>query len=452
MVQAPYINQKGELMNITVIGAGYVGLTTSLAFAEQGHNVVVVESDQAKLSLLHSSILPFYEEGMEDLLKKHKVSSKLHFTKNPKEAIEQSELLFITVGTPPRPNGTVDLSYIEGVAREIGTYLHDYRVIVIKSTVPVGTAEKIVQIIKEHLPKSIEFDVVSNPEFLREGNALYDALHPDRIIVGCETARAKEHMEKLYNDTDAPILFTTRRDAEMIKYASNAFLAMKISFMNELARVSERLGVNIANVAKGMGSDPRIGPDFLRAGIGYGGSCFPKDTSALLAMSSEIGMSLKIVEATIEVNETQVRWFLEKIVRALGTLEGKRIGILGLTFKPKTDDIREAMSLKLIEQLLTHKAVVSAYDPKGLEAVQRFFPQVQYATEPLQALNNVDATVVVTEWDEIVHLNWKEAKNLVRQPYLFDGRNALEPKLMEELGFNYEGVGIARKGNLDGKS
>lgn len=437
-------------MNITVIGAGYVGVTTSIAFAEQGHKVIVVEKDHSKLALLKKSILPFYEQGMEELLKKN--AQRLIFTANLEKAIEQSELIFITVGTPPLPNGAVDLSYIEEVARDIGLCIYEYRVIVVKSTVPVGTGAKIKQIINEVISKNVEFDVVSNPEFLREGNAIYDALHPDRIVIGCETARAKEIMEDLYKATGAPILFTTQNEAEMIKYASNAFLAAKISFINELARVSEKIGVNINNVAKGMGLDPRIGTDFLRAGIGYGGSCFPKDTSALLAMSKEVGMSMKIVEAIVEVNETQVQWFLEKIVRSLGSLEGKRIGLLGLTFKPKTDDIREAMSLKLIEQLLAHHAEISAYDPKGIEKVKRMFPQIHYTSDPIKALNEVDATIVVTEWEEIVHLDWMEAKRRVRQPYLFDGRNALDPNIMAEYGFYYEGVGNTGKVDPDGQT
>lgn len=438
-------------MNIAVIGAGYVGVTTSLAFAEQGHRVIVIDNNKEKLSLLSEGILPFYEEGMEALLNKHLEKKQLNFTMNLIEGIQQSELIFITVGTPPLPNGAVDLSYIEEVARDIGKGLSEYRVIVVKSTVPVGTGERITHIIKKELTREIEFDVISNPEFLREGNAMKDALSPDRIVVGSESTRGKKVMEKLYKDTSAPILFATRREAEMIKYASNAFLATKISFMNELARVSERLGINIVNIAKGMGMDSRIGPDFLRAGIGYGGSCFPKDTSALLAMSSEVGTSMKILEATIEVNETQVSWFFEKIVLALGSLKGKRIGILGLTFKPNTDDIREAMSLKIIEQLLTEEAIISAYDPKGMEAVKKIFPQVRYSSNPLDALHKVDATIVVTEWDDIVDVDWKEARSRVHQSYLFDGRNALNPELMEKFGFRYEGVGIAKKENSDGQ-
>ncbi|TKC19649.1 UDP-glucose dehydrogenase family protein [Robertmurraya kyonggiensis] len=442
-------------MNIAVIGAGYVGVTTSIAFAEQGHHVFVVDLDKEKLEKLNHSILPFYEDGMEELLMKLVEQQHLIFTDSIQAAVRQSELIFIAVGTPPLPSGAANLEQIEQVSKAVGSALQEYRTIVIKSTVPIGTGEKVEFIIKEELDlrkKDIEFDVVANPEFLREGNALHDALYPDRIVVGCENMRARKMMEKLYQNSIAPILFTNRKEAELVKYASNAFLATKISFINELARVSEQLGINISVVSKGMGMDRRIGADFLRAGIGYGGSCFPKDTRALLAMSSEVGMPLKILEAVVEINETQVDWFMEKIVKSIGSLEGKHIGLLGLTFKPNTDDIREATSLKLIQELLLHKATVSAYDPKSTDIVTKIYPQVRFATCPLDAINNVDASILVTEWDEIIQMDWKEARKRVRQSYLFDGRNVLDPKKMVEYGFCYEGVGIGNLGkeNLHG--
>ncbi|WP_246010392.1 UDP-glucose dehydrogenase family protein [Bacillus yapensis] len=452
----PYTeSKKGESMNITVIGAGYVGVTTSIAFAEQGYHVFVVDSDKEKLEKLNHAILPFYEEGMEEILKSLLEQQQLIFTNNIQDAVRQSEFIYIAVGTPPLPSGAANLEQIEQVSKAVGSALQEYRTIVIKSTVPIGTGEKVEFIIKEQLnlrKKDIKFDVVANPEFLREGSALHDALYPDRIVVGCENVRARQMMEKLYQHSKAPILFTNRKEAELIKYASNAFLATKISFINELARVSEELGVNISIVSKGMGMDKRIGADFLRAGIGYGGSCFPKDTRALLAMSSEVGMPLKILDAAVGINETQVTWFMKKISNLFGSLEDKHIGVLGLTFKPNTDDIREATSLKLIKELLLHKAIVSAYDPKSTALVKTIYPEIWITTDPLDAINNVDAAILVTEWDEIVHMDWKEARRRVRQPYLFDGRNVLEPKKMAEYGFYYEGVGVGnlRKENLHG--
>lgn len=440
-------------MNIAVIGAGYVGVTTSIAFAEHGYHVYVVDTDAEKRTKLAQANLPFYEEGMEELLQKHVEHQRLEITNHMMEVVGKSELIFIAVGTPSLPSGAVNLEYIEQVSREIGKCLQEYRLIVVKSTVPIGTGEKIKSIIQEelqHRKKEIEFDVVSNPEFLREGNAIHDALNPDRIVVGCETQRARALMEQLYHYSSAPILFTKRKEAEMIKYASNAFLATKISFINELAKVSERLGVNISTIAEGMGMDERIGSHFLRAGLGYGGSCFPKDTSALMAISIEAGVPLTILEAVAKVNETQVHWFIEKMTRALGSLEGKHIAILGLTFKPNTDDIREAISLKLIARLLSQHVVISAYDPKGIDAVKKIFPQVRYTDGPLEALNGVDATILVTEWEEIVQLDWRAARKRVRQPFLFDGRNVLNPKKMEESGFWYEGVGRVGKEVLHG--
>ena len=431
-------------MNIAVIGAGYVGATTSVAFANYGHKVYVIEHDQEKLKKLKKSILSFYEEGMEELLKKLMTNGNLLFYPHIEEMIDQCEILFITVGTPSLPNGEADLTYVEEAARQIGRSMNEYKIIVIKSTVPVGTGDHINKIIKAELKKrnqDISFDLVSNPEFLREGKALQDALYPERIVIGCETKKAQKVMKDLYKENNSPIVFTTIKNAEMIKYASNAFLATKISFINELARLCDKIGADVIQVAKGMGLDSRIGPHFLQAGIGYGGSCFPKDIKALLALASEKKTPLQILQAVSNVNQTQPQWFMEKVKKALGSLSGKRIAVLGLTFKPQTDDIREASSLKIIHDLIQNHSYITAYDPQGIEHVKKIYPTIHYTKTPLQALKGADAVLIVTEWKEIIEIDWQKAKNILSQPFVFDGRNCLNSSAMWKLGYHYEGVG-----------
>jgi UDPglucose 6-dehydrogenase len=433
-------------MNIAVIGTGYVGTTTSVALAFSEHNVFAIDHDAEKIQKLKQGNLPFYEEGIEELLKKLSSSGNLTFTTQLDECIDKCSILFITVGTPSLLGGQADLSYVEEVARTIGRLMNDYKVIVMKSTVPVGTSTKVKKIIINELTKrnlKISFDLVSNPEFLREGKALYDTLHPDRIVIGCETKKAQEMMKQLYENASSKILFTTLIDAEMIKYASNAFLAAKISFINEMARFCESIGANVIEVAKGMGMDSRIGSQFLNAGIGYGGSCFPKDISALLALASEHTIPLNILQAVSLVNQTQTDWFLEKVKNALGKLSGKRIAILGLTFKPQTDDIREAPSLKIIDNLLQNNAFITAYDPQGMEHVKKIYPSINYTSNPLEALKEADAVLIVTEWKEIIDIDWKTAINIVSSPLVFDGRNALNASVMKQLGYHYVGVGMS---------
>ncbi|GED15144.1 UDPglucose 6-dehydrogenase [Aneurinibacillus migulanus] len=437
-------------VDVAVIGTGYVGTTTSIAFAAWDHKVIAIDSDREKISKLNRSVLPFYEEGLEKRLEQYRGSGNLSFTDDLKQGIARCDVLFIAVGTPSSPDGSADLSYVEMVARQIGQMMDRYKVVVTKSTVPVGTGDKIKAIITDELKKrnlSFSVDIVSNPEFLREGRALYDALHPERVVIGCETETAKKVMATLYERAQAPILYTTIRDAEMIKYAANAFLATKISFVNELARLCEKTGTNIMKVTEGMGMDSRIGPQFLRAGIGYGGSCFPKDTTALLNLAREQKIVLPILQAASDVNQTQVTWFMKRIQRTMGSFSGKRITLLGLTFKPETDDTREAPSLKIIEQLLQNKAVVNAYDPQGMEHVKKIYPQVVYKLTPYEALKGADAIILATEWREILDLDWSKVKGLVTQPYLFDGRNALDPSAMRDLGYCYVGIGIGERGD-----
>ncbi|MBA4496532.1 UDP-glucose dehydrogenase family protein [Paenactinomyces guangxiensis] len=434
-------------MKVAVIGTGYVGTTTSIAFASQGYKVIGIDNDEEKIKRLNQSKLPFYEEGLDGILQKYILDGTLSFTSNLEESMEQCDILFVTVGTPASQDGSADLSSVIEVARQIGSVMKDYKVIVIKSTVPIGTGAKLKNIIQSELKKrqlDISFDLVSNPEFLRQGKALHDAVYPERIVIGCETDKAREIMEEFYKNVKSKLLFTTVRDAEMIKYASNAFLATKISFINELARICEKTETNIVQVAKGMGMDSRINPQFLQAGLGFGGSCFPKDTKALLALASEKETPMNILKAVLHVNQTQTDWFMEKVKKTLNSLSGKRIAILGLTFKPQTDDIREAPSLKIINYLIKHKAHMAAYDPQGTENVKKIYPDIRYATTPLEAMAGADAVLIVTEWKEIIDIDWKNAKRVLSQPIVFDGRNALDSAIMSKLGYYYMGVGILK--------
>jgi UDPglucose 6-dehydrogenase len=431
-------------MNVSVIGTGYVGATTSAALASIGHNVIGVDVDPKKVDMLNGGRLPFYEEGLEELMQQMMAKGSLTFTTDLRRAVLESDILFLTVGTPSNEDGSADLTYVEEAVRQIGRIMDRYKVIVGKSTVPVGTGDRVRGILQEELAKrgvSIPFDVVSNPEFLREGKALYDALHPERIVIGCESDKARALMTNLYKDLRTVMLYTTVRDAEMIKYASNAFLATKISFVNELARLCEKTGVSISKVARGMGLDSRIGPQFLRAGIGYGGSCFPKDVQALMHLAQAEGVPLQLLEAVAEVNRTQGAWFLQKVRAAVGPMSGKRIALLGLTFKPGTDDIREAPALKLIPELLREGAEISAYDPKGMEAVRSLHPELRYASDPYDALLRADAALLITEWQEFLELDWQKAKQLMQGTWVLDGRNALDAQKLRGYGFLYVGIG-----------
>lgn len=431
-------------MNVAVIGMGYVGATMSIALGLHGHQVRGIDVDKAKIQSFRNGILPIYEIGMEESLQQLIAAKQIEFF-HDMSAIAGCSLIMIAVGTPESENGRADLSYVRTVARQIGKHVNQRTVIVIKSTVPIGTGDQIKQIIEEELVQrgaSVPFEVVSNPEFLREGRALEDALHPERIVIGCRSNWAKEKMKELYMACSDRIFFTTVRDSEMIKYASNAFLATKISFVNELARLTEKVGANITEVTKGMGLDSRIGEKFLHAGIGYGGSCFPKDTSALLSMGQDNGVDQILLQAVKQVNKTQVQWFCQKISSFIGDVKHKQIALLGLTFKPNTDDIREAPALHILRYFLDRKAHISVYDPKGMDAARQLYPSVLYCSSPTQAMDQADAVVIATEWQEIINLDWEKAKKLVKQPIVFDGRNALSPKKMENLGFRYIGVGV----------
>lgn len=427
-------------MEVAVVGTGYVGLTTAVSFALHGHRVTGVDVDAAKINRLKQKICPIYEPGLEEALARAIDSGALRFAASLKEGARDADVLFICVGTPEAADGSADLSYLFAAVDDIRALQADVpkqRTVVIKSTVPVGTADRVAAL----LAACGGIHVASNPEFLREGSALQDALSPSRIVIGADADEAFAVLKRLYEGVKAPRVFTTRADAELIKYASNAFLATKISFMNELARLCAVLGTDVQTVARGMGLDSRIGPEFLQAGLGFGGSCFPKDTIALLQLAKQHGVSLSILEKVRDLNATQPDWFIARLRDRLGTLHGKRIAVLGLAFKPNTDDIREAPSLKVLNVLLPEGAAVSAYDPVASPAVARLFPQVTYASDPYAALQAADAAVLVTEWKQCVDLDWQQVKAVMNAPVLFDGRNAWPADALSKAGFVYVGVG-----------
>jgi UDPglucose 6-dehydrogenase len=435
-------------MNIAVIGTGYVGITTAASLGELGHQVIGVDIDKRKIQQLQKGILPIYEPGVEPLIQKQLKEGTLQFTTNIKEGINNAEVVFIAVGTPSLPDGHPNMTYVEEVADEIGRTIETPKIIVNKSTVPVGTADRVREIIGRELGNrkiQADIDIVSNPEFLQEGKALEDARRPDRIILGCVTEFAKTKMLEMYKDIDAPKFITSPRNAEMIKYASNAFLAAKISFINEIAKLCHELSVDVTDVAKGMGMDQRIGHHFLRAGIGFGGSCFPKDVSALQAMAMNSNMEMSILREVQKVNKAQPGWFVNQISQALKELRGKRIALLGLSFKPDTDDIREAPSLKLIPQFMQQGAFVIAYDPIVNIKIKDRFPDLILAKSAYDAAQSADAVVLCTEWQELVQLDWERVRQVMRGQHVFDGRNALDPIKIRSLGLKYWGVGRSEK-------
>jgi UDPglucose 6-dehydrogenase len=422
-------------VKILIIGTGYVGTTTGLIFCEMGHKVTGLDLDEQKIQALKAGKLHFYEPGLEELLTKHIQNNHLTFTNDTETAIKDNDLIFICVGTPQGPDGSADLTYVKNVAKSIGQHLNQYKVIVTKSTVPVGTAELVAGVIQENQIAPIPFDVVSNPEFLREGSALKDALYPDRIVIGTTSETARNVMRELYKDFHCPIVETLPKASEMIKYAANSFLALKISYINELARVCDKLSINVHDISNGIGLDHRINPYFLNAGMGYGGSCFPKDVKALIQTAKEQGNPLTILEAVVKVNEEQPVYFINKIKQTLGSdLKNKTIAVLGLSFKANTDDMRESPSLILIDKLLEEQATIKTHDPVAKMKAPHQFPTIE------EALTGADALVICTDWDDYKLLNWMSLKPLMKQPYIFDGRNMLEKEKVEKLGFYYFGV------------
>ena len=432
-------------MRVGVIGIGYVGLVTGACFAEMGSDVTLMDVDEAKIRGLSEGRIPIYEPGLDQLISRNSAEKRLHFTTDIEATIDSSLVNFIAVGTPPGPNGEADLSQVFSVAREIGRAMKTYRIIVTKSTVPVGTTHKVKEIISRETDHP--FDVASNPEFLKEGNAIDDCMKPDRVVIGVDDLRAGEILKELYSPfvrTGKPVIVTDVRSSEMTKYASNGFLATKISFMNELSRLCERVGADIEMVRAGMGSDPRIGPQFLFAGIGYGGSCFPKDVDALTRTGQEHGVQLNIMEAVQEVNRTQRTHFCDRILGHYGTdrLDGKLFAVWGLSFKPRTDDMRDAPSVDVIRFLLDKGASVRAFDPVAMENTGKILGEkIEYAPGNYECLEGADALIIVTEWNEFRHPDFDKIGELLREPVIFDGRNLFSPEKMVQRGFVYYSVG-----------
>ena len=432
-------------MHIAVIGTGYVGLVTGTCFAEFGVNVTCVDNDETKIENLKKGIVPIYEPGLDAMIARNVKAERLNFTTNIAEAVRTALVVFIAVGTPPKEDGSADLQYVEQVAKEIARTMDGYKVIVTKSTVPIGTGAWIDKIVKEHQAQPIPFDVVSNPEFLREGAAIEDFMRPNRVVIGASTSQAIAVMKDLYGPLyliETPFVITNVESSEMIKYASNAFLATKISFINEIANLCERVGADVHHVAKGMGLDRRIGPKFLHPGPGYGGSCFPKDTQALAEIARAHGMEFQIVDTVVKVNKEQREHCLQKIIKMLdGNVAGKTIGILGVSFKPETDDIREAPALDIVQQLLDLGGAVRAFDPVALENFAKLFPQVTYCADPYQVAEGSDVLVLMTEWNQFRQLELDRIKSLLRSPKIVDLRNIYEPERMRHAGFQYVSVG-----------
>jgi UDPglucose 6-dehydrogenase len=431
-------------MHIGIIGAGYVGLVTGACFAEFGLFVTCVDKDEKKIKSLKKGVIPFYEPGLDEIVKRNIKQGRLKFTTRTGQAVESSLVIFIAVGTPRRGDGSADLKYVEDVAREIAGHLDGYKVIVTKSTVPVGTGEKLREIISSNLKEQTDFDIVSNPEFLREGSAIEDFMRPNRVVIGAKSPRAIAIMKDLYKPLyliETPFVITNIETAELIKYASNSFLATKISFINEMANLCENIGADVHMVAKGMGLDQRIGSKFLHPGPGFGGSCLPKDTKALLKMAEEHDVELCIVNSAVRANERQKEFMVKKIRNAMGMLEGKTIAILGLSFKPNTDDIRDAPSLYIIHGLLKEKANIRVYDPVSMKEVERIIPGIKYCKDSYDAAKGADALVIVTEWNQFRNLELDKLKKLLNGPYFFDLRNVYEPQRLKEKGFKYFCVG-----------
>lgn len=434
-------------MKICIIGSGYVGLVSGACFAEVGHDVICVDNNQGKVDMLKAGKIPIYEPGLEDLVHRNVSAKRLHFTTSTEEGVDNSEVVFIAVPTPPQADGSVDLSYIEKVAREIAGVLKpgQYRVIVDKSTVPVRTGEKVADTIRRYNKGGAEFDVVSNPEFLREGCAVPDLMKPDRIVIGGNSEKAIAAMQKIYEPFMAPVLVTDINSAELIKHAANSFLALKISYINAVAQICEASGADVEKVADGIGSDKRIGRNFLNAGIGYGGSCFPKDIAAFIAISDELGVPFTLLKEVQRINTAQRERFLAKIRAALWVLREKKIAVWGLTFKPDTDDVRSSVAVEVVRDLVAEGAQVTVYDPKGMEkAVEyKLVEGAKLAQSPLEAAEGAEALVIATEWKEFAAVDLDELKKVMHTPLIFDGRNLLDAATVRSFGFTYTSIGRA---------
>ena len=432
-------------MDLSIIGSGYVGLVTGACFADVGHNVICIDNDSRKVEALQAGKVPIYEPGLEEVIHRNVSAQRLRFTGSIKEGVDNSQIVFIAVPTPQQPNGDVDLSYIEKVAREIAGVLTSYRVIVDKSTVPVKTGEKVAESIKRYNRHGADFDVVSNPEFLREGCAVADLMKPDRIVIGAQNERAIDLMKKVYEPFMAPILVTDINSAELIKHAANSFLALKISYINAISAICEASGADVAKVADGIGMDRRIGRSFLHAGIGYGGSCFPKDIAAFITISEQLGVPFNLLKEVQRINASQKERFLKVIRETLWVLREKKIAVWGLTFKPDTDDIRSSVAIELVEDMLKQGAHVVAYDPKGMDKARevKAISDARLVSSALEAIEGAEALVIATEWSEFANVDLAVVKEKMTTPIIFDGRNLFDPQTMAQLGFRYHSIGRA---------
>ena len=428
-------------MKLTIIGTGYVGLVTGTCFAEVGHHVICVDNDAAKVKMLQAGGIPIYEPGLEDLIKKNVAAGRLNFTNSTAEGVEKSDVIFIAVPTPPQPDGSVDLSFIEKVAREIAAAMNGYKIIVDKSTVPVKTGDKVAETIKRYCKAQVEFDVVSNPEFLREGFAVEDLMHPDRVVIGVRTPRPVTAMKEVYTPFRAPIIVTDINSAELIKHASNSFLALKISYINAISVICEATGANVQEVANGMGMDERIGRRFLNASLGFGGSCFPKDLSAFIKISEQCGYEFGLLKEVQRINAAQMDRFVKKITDTLWVLKDKTIGVLGLAFKQNTDDVRSSPAIDLCQRLLKEGAALRVHDPKAMDKARAILPEVTYVDDMNAVAEGCDAIVVATEWDEFKKLDLEKARQALTHPIMFDGRNLFDAQEMDKLGWVYKSVG-----------
>lgn len=430
-------------MKLTIIGSGYVGLTTGACFAEVGHHVVCVDNDPKKVEKLVAGQIPIYEPGLEALVKKNVAARRLRFTTSTEEGVDHGEVLFIAVPTPPQPDGSVDLSFIEKVAREIAQFLDSYRVIVDKSTVPVKTGERVAQTIRRYGKPGVEFDVVSNPEFLREGSAVPDLMKPDRIVIGGNTDRAIALVQKVYEPFAAPVLVTDINSAELIKHAANSFLALKISYVNALSEICEASGADIIKVSEGIGADKRIGREFLKAGLGYGGSCFPKDLAAFIAIAEQLGTPFSLLKEVQRINQHQLERFIASIREAFWVLKDKKLAVWGLAFKPNTDDVRSSVAITLVEKLVDEGAILTVYDPKAMDKAKALpiANSITFASSPLEAAHGAEALIIATEWQEFTCVDLAELRNAMVAPIIFDGRNLLDPTAASDFGFQYRGIG-----------
>jgi len=428
-------------MKLTLIGTGYVGLVTGTCFAEVGHQVVCVDNDAAKVKLLQQGGIPIYEPGLEELVKKNAAAGRLTFTSRTAEGVEKSDVIFIAVPTPPLPDGSVDMSFLEKVARDIAAAMTSYKIVVDKSTVPVQTGEKVAETIKRYGKARVDFDVVSNPEFLREGFAVEDLMRPDRIVIGVRSQRPVPTLKEIYAPFNAPLIITDINSAELIKHASNCFLALKISYINALSVLCEATGANVQEVATGMGMDQRIGRRFLQASLGFGGSCFPKDLSAFIKIAEQVGCDFRLLKEVQHINAAQMDRFVKKIADTLWVLKGKTIGVLGLAFKQNTDDIRMSPALDLCHRLQKEGAILRVHDPKAMEKAKAVLKDVTYVEDMNAVAEGCDALVIATEWDEFKKLDLDRARKALTHPIMFDGRNLFDPAEMERLGFIYKSIG-----------